>query len=199
MTSPTTLRAGRAGILILSLGLVFAACSSGAAPATSSPSGSPPAASGSPSASGAGSEPGNIGSLPPDTPVGGGADPGAGGGGQPPAAGQPQVVRPQPGTIDPREVGIGTLLAQVESRQVLVNARWWSGVEPCYVLDRVAVSRAGNTFTVALFEGAGQADAMCIEIAVEKVTAIDLGELEPGTYTIEASSGDAEPITVEVS
>ena len=197
MTPTTIFQAGRAGALILSLGLVFAACSSGAAPATSSPSPSSPPPSASPSDGDEG-EPSDIGSLPPDSPVGGGVDPGAGGGAQPPVDGQPQEVRPQPGTVDPREVGISTLRAQVDGRRVLLNARWTSGIEPCYVLDRVAVAQEGNTFTVALFEGSADPDAMCIEIAVEKVTVIDLGELEPGTYTIEAASGEAEPITIEV-
>jgi len=198
MTPTTASRAGRTGALILSLGLAFAACSSGAAPATSSPSGSPPAASASPSdAAGEGREPGDVGTLPPDTPVGGGVDPGAGGGAQP-GAGQPQVVQPKPGTLNPREVPISTLAARVEGRQVLLNARWWSGVEPCSVLDRIGVAREGDTFTIALFEGSGDGDAICIEIALEKLTVIDLGELGPGTYTIEASTGDAAPISVVV-
>jgi hypothetical protein len=163
-----------------------------------------------------GREPGDVGNLPPETPVGGGVDPDAGGGGQPPGAGgapgvaappgvaeppgagQPQVVQPRPGTVDPHEVGITTLVAKVEGRQVLLNARWWSGVEPCNVLDHIVVDPQGETFTIGLFEGSADPDAMCIEIAVEKLTVIDLGELEPGTYTIEASSGEAAPISVVV-
>ena len=206
MTSRTTaFRAVPAGSLVLALCLVFAACSSGSAPATSSPTSSQPTPSASPSdASSDGREPGDVGNLPPETPVGGGVEPGAGGGGQPPGVaeppgtGQPQVVQPRPGTVDPHEVGITTLLAKVEGRQVLLNARWWSGIEPCNVLDHIAVDRQGDTFTIGLFEGSGDPEAMCIEIAVEKLTLIDLGELEPGTYTIEASSGEAEPISVVV-
>jgi hypothetical protein len=39
---------------------------------------------------------------------------------------------------------------------------------------------------------------MCIEIAMYKATIVDLGELEPGEYTIRASEGEAPPITVTV-
>ena len=41
-------------------------------------------------------------------------------------------------------------------------------------------------------------DQMCIEIAVYKGAVVDLGELEPGTYTITAF-GDAAPVEVTVA
>jgi hypothetical protein len=40
---------------------------------------------------------------------------------------------------------------------------------------------------------------MCIEIAELKATIVDLGELEPGDYSIRAGEGEAPPITVTVS
>jgi hypothetical protein len=171
--------------------VVLAACSAGAAPASPSPSDAPPpsAAPSDPGGSDAGS-----GALPPDSPIVGEPPPGGGD----PGAGQPSPVVPKPGTIDPHPVAISQFLAQVSGRHVVVNARWWSGVEPCYVLDSVELNRSGNTFTITLLEGASERDAICIEIAMEKVTVIDLGELEPGTYIIEASHGDAASITVEV-
>jgi hypothetical protein len=122
-----------------------------------------------------------------------------GGGGLPAQPGQPQLVVPQPGQLMTHPVAIAELLARVEGRNVTLNARWWSGVEPCSVLDSVTIDRDGSTITINLFEGTSDLDAVCIAIAVEKVTVIDLGDLEPGTYTIAAGSGDAAAITAEVS
>lgn len=121
------------------------------------------------------------------------------GGGLPGDPGQPQLVVPQSGQLMVHPVAIAELLARVEGRSVTLNARWWSGVEPCSVLDSVTIDRDGTTITIGLHEGTSDLDAVCIAIAVEKVTVIDLGELDPGTYTIVAASGDAAAITVEVS
>lgn len=165
-------------ILASSLG----ACSAGAAaPASTSPTPPPPT-----------EVPGGLES--PDTGVVG-IGIGGGGGGE---AGQPQFVLPRPGTQNPRPVSVESLEARVDGRNAVVVATWWSGVEPCYVLDSAAFEREGNTITVSLTEGAGQGDAMCIELAVEKATALDLGELEPGEYTVMAAEGPAEPITFTI-
>jgi len=181
--------------LVLLVGLTLAACTSAGSPGAASPSGSVPPSSAPPSAPGGGSDP-NTGVQPPDSPIVG--EPPVGGGGAPGNAGQPTLVVPNPPTVNPAPVAISQLVAQVEGRRVLLNARWWSGVEPCYVLDSIKVDREGNTFTITLLEGAAQENAICIEIAMEKVAVIDLGELEPGSYTIQASRGDAAPITVGV-
>ena len=54
--------------------------------------------------------------------------------------------------------------------------------------------RDGDTFMLTVREGSAAApDTMCIEIAQYKATIVDLGELEPGTYTITAF-GDAAPV-----
>jgi hypothetical protein len=170
-----TLRAGLAGF-----GLAFAVlgCSAGSVPAPSTP----PA------------------SLPPDAPVA--VDPGAGnvgGGGAGIQPGQPTLVLPKPGQQNVHDVSIEELTARVAGRHVVLNARWWSGVEPCSVLDSVAVSRSGQTITVSVREGSGKGDVMCPDIAMLKVTPIDLGDLEPGDYTIAAQQGPAPAIVVTVS
>ncbi len=170
--------------------MLLAACSAGAAAPTPSPVPSATAAapdSAAPATDG------------PDEPVGtdagGGGDPGV-----PGAGGDARVVFPRPGTLNPKLVGIAELDAEVDGRQVIVKASWWSGVEPCNVLDSVGVEREGTTFTIGLREGTGDPNAMCIELAELKATLVDLGEVEPGTYTIEAAGDDeAEPITVTVS
>jgi hypothetical protein len=173
-------------------GLVFAvlvaACSSGSAPL-------PGSAGPSPSANAGGAGRGSTGSAPPHSTIG--SVPGDLGNVVDP--GQPTLVLPRPGQLNVHPVAIEKLSAQLDGRRVAVSASWWSGVEPCYVLDSTAVKIDGGTITVSVRESAGRRDAACIEIAMHKVTVIDLGELDPGTYTIVADQGDAPPIDVTVN
>jgi hypothetical protein len=167
--------------------LVLGACSSAAGPgATSGPSVSLPPAD-LPSTA-----PGNSG---PDTPIGGPVDPGL----VDPGLGQPTLVIARPGQLNPRPVGAAKLEPAVDGHHVLVKVTWWSGVEPCNVLDSVKVERSGTTISIQLIEGTGDATAICIEIAQQKATIVDLGDLDPGTYMIVAAGGgDAAPITVTI-
>lgn len=174
--------------------LTIGACASGAAPAASSSPSSPPSASPSSSA-------------PTDLPGGGGSsgDPGTGIGGPvdpapvDPGTGQAKLVVPKPGQLNPRPLPAATLEVSVDGRRVLVKATWWSGIEPCNVLDSVKVERSGNDIGITLIEGTGDPNAICIEIAEQKATIVDLGELEPGTYTIGSPGGDATPVTITIS
>ncbi len=109
------------------------------------------------------------------------------------------LVIPKPGQLDPRPVPMDKLTATVDGRHVLITATWTSGVEPCYVLDTILVDKDGFTYTITLREGHGPDDVACIEIAQMKATRVDLGELEPGTYTIVDGAGGAAPIEVIVS
>jgi hypothetical protein len=163
--------------LIAALGLALAACSGAAAP-PASPSGDPGTGSG-----------GNIGG-------GGGVviDPTPGD----PAAGQPRIVVPRAGQKDTHPVGAMRLQASVDGRHVLVKVTWYSGVEPCNVLDSVRVERSGTDVAITLIEGASQVDVACIEIAELKATIVDLGDLEPGPYTIRTTTGEAPPIAVTI-
>jgi hypothetical protein len=116
-----------------------------------------------------------------------------------PAPGQGKLVVARPGQLDPHLVAPVLLEASVDGRHVLVRVTWWSGVEPCNVLDSVKVDRSGAAIVLSVFEGSSNRDAMCIEIAEQKATIVDLGELEPGQYTISAAGGDAKPVTVSIS
>ena len=82
---------------------------------------------------------------------------------------------------------------------VLADLRWYSGVVPCNQLDRVEIERddAAKTIHLTVIEGSGQGDVMCIEIAELHATAVDLGELASGTWTISAE-GDAPAVKVDV-
>ena len=178
----------RAALLVGLILATGAAACSGAAGASPTP----PAPTGDRDGPDPTAVPGGVdGSVPPDAGVIGGGVPGG-------ADGGPQWVVPRPGTIDPHPVAVETLEARVDGRAVVVVATWWSGVEPCNVLDSVEVLRNGNDFTIGITEGAGDADAICIELAVQKATSIELGELEPGTYTVAAPNGSAAPVTFTV-
>ena len=178
----------------LALTLLVGACSSGAAlPAQSTGASTPPA-----SPAGGGGSTGSGGSTAPDDPIQTEpSDPSGGGNLIDP--GKPTLVLPRPGQLDPHPVSIEGLSARVEGRRVVVTATWWSGVEPCYVLDSVLVKRDDRTITVSVREGSSARDVACIEIAMHKVTVIDLGNLEPGTYTVVADKGDAQPVEVTVN
>ena len=55
---------------------------------------------------------------------------------------------------------------------------FWSGVEPCYVLDHVDVDEGPGAITATLFEGhdANAGDVACIEIALLKKVVVQLDE-----------------------
>jgi hypothetical protein len=55
-----------------------------------------------------------------------------------------------------------------------LTVRWWSGVEPCHVLASVDVVETRRKVTVTLFEGSGDPDAACIEIAERLRTTVRL-------------------------
>jgi hypothetical protein len=134
----------------------------------------------------------------------GGSGGGVGGGGQvDPAPGGgddgANLVVPKPGQLDPNPVFVTGLAVHIDGRQVSVRLTWWSGVEPCYVLDSVGVARDGRTIVLTAIEGHGPERVACIEIAQLKATIVDLGELEPGTYVIAAEPGDATPVTIEIT
>lgn len=178
--------------------LTLGACSPGGAPvepSASLPGSTPvtdPAGGGGGNAGGGGTG-GNVGTgVPPVDP--GVIDPGV----IDPGSGQAQLVTPRAGQLNPRPVAVTRLQTSIDGRRVLVKASWSSGVEPCNVLDSVKVDRSGVTISITLLEGTGDPNAMCIEIAVLKATIIDLGDLEPGTWTIQSPDGEAPPITITI-
>ena len=170
--------------LALAAGLTVGACSSAGAPPASDPppSNQPPATN----------EPGG------GTGNGTGGDPGSGIGIDLPIR-QPPLVVPRPGRRDLRAVSPMTLQASVDGRRVLVKVTWYSGVEPCNVLDSVKVEQSGTDIAITPIEGTGDANAACIEIAVLKATIVDLGELKPGAYRIGSPGSAAPPIEITVA
>ena len=107
-----------------------------------------------------------------DTPVssGEGGDIDAGDGG-------PTRVVPTPGMANVNPVAFDPAEAEATDDGVLI--RFYSGVEPCYILDHVEVTDDETSVTVGLFVGADpdQPDAVCIEIA--KLYEVDVALDEP--------------------
>ncbi|MDP9068231.1 MAG: hypothetical protein M3N53_07795 [Actinomycetota bacterium] len=125
--------------------------------------------------------------------TGGGYQPPAGGGAAPTTAGpdEPVSVSPAPGSsvhdladgrerVTPRP-GMANL-RKVPWESFLpkgatgLDLKYWSGVEPCNVLDHVEVEEDQKRVVVTLFEGSDpQAkDVACIELAVLKVVRVEL-------------------------
>ena len=83
--------------------------------------------------------------------------------GEPPAPTEPVLTEPQPGTTNTYARPFDT--ATVAGDDVTVTIDFVSGIEPCYVLDRVDVDFGRDAVTITLFEGS-DADAgqvACIE------------------------------------
>lgn len=118
-------------------------------------------------------------SPPPDAPVTG---PPQGDAGDEPSP-EPSVVEPRPGMADvsPRPFDS----AEPVDDEASVEVGFWSGVEPCYVLDRVEVDETDHEVVITLFEGhdPAAADQACIEIAILKQVTVEL-ERPVGDRTI---------------
>jgi hypothetical protein len=94
-----------------------------------------------------------------------------------PTGGGAQLVEPQPGQVDLR--AIPWTRAKVLDDGMAVKVFWWSGVEPCNVLDHVTVEYSDEAVGITLFEGHTETDedVACIELALKKATIVELDEL----------------------
>ncbi|MEA2447129.1 MAG: hypothetical protein QOK47_766 [Actinomycetota bacterium] len=90
--------------------------------------------------------------------------------------GRPKMVKPRPGMAGLHKVGWDKAKPRKNGRKILVS--FWSGVEPCYVLDHFDVEYGAKTVTITLWEGHDPAheDEACIEIALLKGTMVKLSE-----------------------
>jgi hypothetical protein len=179
---------------VVALALALAGCGVAAAP-TGTPIAAGPTPTPVPGAGG--STGGSSGSGIDAPPPGGGVNPPCCKVGDP-ILGQVTVVVPQPGQLDPRPVNVQLIRASADGRRVSIELRWWSGVAPCSVLDSVDVTHDGSTYHLVAKEGAGAQGVACDDIAQLKSTVVNLGDLDPGTYRIEAD-GDAPTISVDVT
>ncbi|WP_449064221.1 hypothetical protein [Planomonospora algeriensis] len=86
----------------------------------------------------------------------------------------PRPVKPTGDADDPRRVP--WLKARPYKNSRTLRVVWWSGVEPCNVLDRVTVKETSKRVTVTLWEGPSSKaqNVACIEIAIQKSTTVKL-------------------------
>jgi hypothetical protein len=118
-----------------------------------------------------------------------------------PEPGGVELVEPQPGQQNVHPVTIERMDATASGTVVSVDAYWTSGVDPCYVLDRVEVNvnEADQTVDVTIQEGTSDPDAICVMIAVAKHTIFSFDVPTTGTWTIRDSQGGVQPVEVVVS
>ena len=85
-----------------------------------------------------------------------------------------QLVEPTPGMADVRPHIFDHAVVNDDGTSLTVF--FWSGVEPCYVLDHVDAEEEPSVITVTLFEGhdASAGDVACIEIALLKKVVVQL-------------------------
>jgi hypothetical protein len=168
---PTRLGAG-----LLSLSLLLVACSAAAGRSASVPPISP--------------SPGVPVTAPPSNPADPSQDPGIVDGAK--------VVVPKPGQLDVHDVSADSLTARVDGSTIVVTASWFSGVEPCNILDTVIVAKGQGSYAITLREGHGPEDVACIAIAELHKTEVAIPDVARGTYQITDGTGGAAPIEVTV-
>lgn len=126
--------------------------------------------------------------------------PGNGGGGDPADGFKPSIEIPVPGQRNPMPASVWKMEPAIDGRHVTVLLSWWSGPAPCSVLDSVQVVRDGMTITMTPREGSDPTagdQVACPAIAMLRGTIVDLGELEPETWTL-VSNGDLAPVTITI-
>ncbi|MFP5343758.1 MAG: hypothetical protein ACLGIJ_12695, partial [Candidatus Limnocylindria bacterium] len=123
--------------------------------------------------------------------------------GEPPPPSAPdgaRIVEPRPGQLDVHDVPAESLVATLDGRRLTVAVTWWSGIEPCTILDSVIVAKEDGGYAITLREGRGPEEVVCAAIAEQHRTLIEFpDELDPGTYTIRDGAGGAPAIEVVVS
>ncbi len=109
------------------------------------------------------------------------------------------LVKPRPGQIGVHAISASSLSAAVDGHRLVVTINFWSGVEPCSILDSIQVQRGAGSYAITLREGRGPEEVVCDMLAVAKRAIVDLGDLEPGSYTISDATGGASAITVTIT
>jgi hypothetical protein len=118
-----------------------------------------------------------------------------------PEPGGVELVEPQPGQQNVHPVTLERMDATASGTVVSVDAYWTSGVDPCYVLDRVEaqINEEDKTVDITVQEGTSDPDAICVMMAVAKHAIFSFDVPSTGTWTIRDSQGGAPPVEVVVS
>ena len=101
--------------------------------------------------------------------------------------GHAQTVVPTPGMDNVHPTS--WIKAAPSADGTSVTVRFWSGVEPCYVLDHVDVAYGTDAVTITLYQGndptAG--DVACIDIAMLKQVVVPLDQPLDGRQLVDGS------------
>lgn len=97
---------------------------------------------------------------------------------EPPGGAKFEIVEPYDGPVD-QAIPVAWERSRArgsDDRSFLLI--YWSGVEPCHVLDRVEVEERADEVVATIYEGAAsdQQNVACIEIAMQKAVRITLDE-----------------------
>jgi len=105
-----------------------------------------------------------------------------------PGTGEPQIVEPTPGMDNVGQTAFDT--ATIGADDTTLTIVFWSGVEPCYVLDHVDVSSGADAVTVTLFQGSdpNAGDVACIDIALQKQVTVTLDEPLAGRAIVDGAA-----------
>lgn len=97
------------------------------------------------------------------------------------------LVTPKPGQSGVRKV---TWESYEKLGPRTLEITYWSGVEPCYVLDRTEVRYDEERIRVTLFEGHTEMDedVACIEIAFQKAVRVELEEPVGGRKVVDGAA-----------
>jgi hypothetical protein len=136
----------------------------------------------------------------------GGSGSGGGAGGNPGSGDDTVVYEPpanKPGggaaggkalVVDPEPISGTALPSHWEEARIIdddtVKLFFWSGVEPCHVLDRVDVDYGSKRIGITIYQGTGlnAADKPCIELAVLKAVTVDLDEPLNGRKLVDGTT-----------
>jgi hypothetical protein len=101
---------------------------------------------------------------------------------------QPLVVVPRSGMANIQPIAFTS--ASVRSDDRTVDIRFWSGVEPCSVLDHVDVAYGTDTVTITLFEGSDPSAGMvaCPDLAMLKQVTVELDQDLAGRRIVDGAA-----------
>jgi hypothetical protein len=100
---------------------------------------------------------------------------------------RPQVVVPRPGMSGVTPIAFVSATVRPDDRTV--DVRFWSGIEPCSVLDHVDVVYGSDTVTITLFQGSDPSAGMvaCPDIAVLKQVTVTLDQELAGRRIVDGA------------
>ena len=101
---------------------------------------------------------------------------------------QPLIVVPRSGMANIRPIAFTS--ASVRSDDRTVDIRFWSGVEPCSVLDHVDVAYGTDAVTITLFEGSDPSAGMvaCPDLAMLKQVTVELDQDLAGRRIVDGAA-----------